>query len=244
MQCGVEGHAEQRIGAHPENRLKYSPIERRSECQRGLEPRLERGIAGIKPGHCITNMAETPTEPIGASSGDEVPNARGQVANQWTTNSDEVPRTEGICRDSRESPALIPYEDDFMNHPGEYEQKRREAEIRKANQENSNQSSQSDLEQRLQDLGLTAPRITQQQVEDNIVHTEIVKHVTPSGQVLRWAVLTTKNGYAVTGRPSVSVSSANDNESIGREIAIENAKQELWPLMGYELKTQLAKQGI
>lgn len=128
-----------------------------------------------------------------------------------------------------------------MNHPGEYEQKRREAEIRKANQENSNQSGQGDLEQRLQDLGLTAPRITPQQLEDNIVHTEIVKHVAPSGQVLRWAVLTTKNGYAVTGRPSVSVSSANDNESIGREIAIENAKQELWPLMGYELKTKLAE---
>jgi len=72
------------------------------------------------------------------------------------------------------------------------------------------------------------------------VHTEIVKHISPSGQVLRWAVLTTRNGFAVTGRPSASVSSSNDNEEIGKKVAIDNAMQELWPLMGYELRSKLA----
>lgn len=96
------------------------------------------------------------------------------------------------------------------------------------------------IEQEIQAKGLTAPRITPGDLEANILHTEVVKHVTPSGQVLRWAVLTARNGYAVTGRPSVSVSPANDDEEIGAKVAIANARSELWPLMGYELRSKLA----
>lgn len=92
----------------------------------------------------------------------------------------------------------------------------------------------------IQAKGLTAPRVTPADLQANIVHTEIVKHVSPSGQVLRWAVLTTRNGFAVTGRPSASASSSNDNEEIGKKVAIDNAMQELWPLMGYELRSKLA----
>ncbi len=96
------------------------------------------------------------------------------------------------------------------------------------------------IEAEIQAKGLTAPRVTPADLQANIVHTEIVKHISPSGQVLRWAVLTTRNGFAVTGRPSASVSSANDNEEIGKKVAIDNAMQELWPLMGYELRGKLA----
>lgn len=101
-------------------------------------------------------------------------------------------------------------------------------------------STDAQIEAEIQAKGLTAPRITPADIEANIAHTEIVKHISPSGQVLRWAVLTTRNGYAVTGRPSASVSSANDNAEIGEKVAIENARQELWPLMGYELRSKLA----
>lgn len=100
------------------------------------------------------------------------------------------------------------------------------------------------IEQEIQAKGLTAPRVTPADIDANIVHTEIVKHISPSGQVLRWAVLTTRNGYAVTGRPSASASSANDNAEIGEKVAIENARQELWPLMGYALKEQLHNAAI
>jgi hypothetical protein len=99
--------------------------------------------------------------------------------------------------------------------------------------------SDKEIENEIQAKGLTAPRITLETLKANIAHIEIVKHVSPSGQVLRWAVLTTQNGFAVTGRPSASASSANDNAEIGEKIAIENATQELWPLMGYELKSRL-----
>ena len=87
---------------------------------------------------------------------------------------------------------------------------------------------------------MKAPSVSACDIEANIVGTDIVKHVSQSGQVLRWAVLTTMSGFAVTGKPSCAVSSANDDPEIGECIAIENAKQELWPLMGYALKERLS----
>jgi hypothetical protein len=88
--------------------------------------------------------------------------------------------------------------------------------------------------------GLTAPRTTLQDLEDNIVHIEIVKHISHSGQVLRWAILTVRSGFSVTGRHSCSVSSANDDQEIGERIAIENAKKELWAFMSYSLQERLS----
>jgi hypothetical protein len=84
-----------------------------------------------------------------------------------------------------------------------------------------------------------APRVTREDLDSNIISTEIVKHVAPSGQILRWAVLTTRSGYAVTGRHSAAVSAANDRAEIGEQIAVDNARTELWSLMGYALKQRL-----
>lgn len=101
--------------------------------------------------------------------------------------------------------------------------------------------SDESMEQAIKAAGADkAPRITPADIEANIVDVEIVKHVSKSGQVLRWAVLTTRNGFAVVGKPSCSVSSANDNAEIGEKVAIANSKEELWPLMGYALKEKLA----
>ena len=89
---------------------------------------------------------------------------------------------------------------------------------------------------------LTAPRVTPQDLNDNIIDVEVVKHVSRGGQVLRWAVLTTKSGYAVVGNPSVAVSPENDDEDVGTKVAYENSKNQLWPLMGYALKERLTKE--
>ncbi len=99
--------------------------------------------------------------------------------------------------------------------------------------------SDKDIEQEIQAKGLTAPRVTLDDLKANIQNVDIVKHVSISGQVLRWAVITTQNGFAVTGKPSCSVSSANDDAEIGEKIAIENAENELWALMGYALKEKI-----
>lgn len=99
------------------------------------------------------------------------------------------------------------------------------------------------IEDEIRSKGLTAPRVTPADLLNNIKHVEYVIHITPNWQVLRWAVITTKNGFAVTGRPSVAVSPANDDAEIGQKVARENAMNEMWPLMGYALKEQLHAQG-
>lgn len=95
------------------------------------------------------------------------------------------------------------------------------------------------IEQEIKAKGLTAPRVTPADIEANITGIEYVKHISLGGQVLRWAVITTRNGFAVTGRPSVAVSPENDDASIGEKVAKANAVNELWPLMGYALKERL-----
>lgn len=85
-----------------------------------------------------------------------------------------------------------------------------------------------------------APRVTLAAAEEAVRHIEYVEHVTASGQVLRWAILVMQNGFSVTGRPSAAVSRANDNKETGEKIAFDNAFQEVWPLLGYELKTKMA----
>lgn len=84
-----------------------------------------------------------------------------------------------------------------------------------------------------------APRVTKADIEANIAHVEYVRFVTHSGQVLRWAVITLRNGFSVTGRPSAAVCPENDNVAIGEKVAYDNAYAEVWPLMGYALKDRL-----
>lgn len=103
----------------------------------------------------------------------------------------------------------------------------------------SPRTDDSAIEQEIKAKGLTAPRVTPDDLNANITDVEIVKHISRGGQVLRWAVITTKSGYAVVGNPSVAVSPQNDDEEIGKKVAFENSKNQLWPLMGYALKESL-----
>lgn len=103
----------------------------------------------------------------------------------------------------------------------------------------SPQTGDQAIEAEIVAKGLTAPRVKFEEVMSNIEDREIVKHVSKSGQVLRWAVLTTRNGFSVAGKPSCSASKENDNAEIGEKLAISNAVDELWPLMGYALKERL-----
>jgi hypothetical protein len=96
------------------------------------------------------------------------------------------------------------------------------------------------LDQAHERLGHTAPRVSLADLEANIVNVEILKHRTYGGQVLRWAIITTRNGFAVVGDPSASVSPENDSQELGEKFALENSKRALWPLMGYALRERLA----
>jgi hypothetical protein len=108
-------------------------------------------------------------------------------------------------------------------------------------------------EQMIQDAGLTAPRITPNDVLGNVVsehyftaangvigaNLPINGPVTTVLSLLTFCVLTLKNGFPVTGE-SACVSFENFNAAIGRKVAKDNAIEKIWPLMGYALKDKLA----
>ncbi len=59
--------------------------------------------------------------------------------------------------------------------------------------------------------------------------------------LLTFCVLVLRNGFTVTGESSCA-SPDNFDAGIGRKIARENAKQKIWPLMGYALKQALSEE--
>jgi len=117
------------------------------------------------------------------------------------------------------------------------------------------------IEQEIQARGLTAPRITPDDIEANIMGEVYFTafdgstrgadvRVTPdfdkevfdtSLSLLTICVLVLRNGFTVTGE-SACVSPGNFDVTAGRAIARQNAIDKVWPLMGYALKEKLAKE--
>ena len=119
------------------------------------------------------------------------------------------------------------------------------------------------IEQEIQAKGLTAPRITPEDIEANIAsevfftaregrmgaidNETYVGRETPMPdnsdlkplELLTFCVLVLKNGFTVTGE-SACASPENFDAELGRKIARQNAVQKIWPLMGYALKGRLA----
>lgn len=93
------------------------------------------------------------------------------------------------------------------------------------------------IEQDIQAKGLTAPRITPEAIEANIVSADY--HIFPGSQ-MTVCCMTLRNGFTVTGE-SACASPENFDAEIGRKIARQNAIAKIWPLMGYELKTRLSQ---
>ena len=111
--------------------------------------------------------------------------------------------------------------------------------------------------------GLTAPRVTPDDIEANITtevyftaaqgslgaaiwgnhHPDIDEDSDFNGRapldLLTFCVLVLRNGFTVTGE-SACASPENFDAEIGCKIARANAVQKIWPLMGYALKQQLA----
>lgn len=120
------------------------------------------------------------------------------------------------------------------------------------------------IEAEIQAKGLTAPRVTPDAIEANIASEwyftasegVVGKYALRLAQdgigtypddlpkrpkhlsLLTFCVLVLQNGFTVTGE-SACASPENFDAEIGRKIARENAKQKIWPLMGYALKQSL-----
>lgn len=111
------------------------------------------------------------------------------------------------------------------------------------------------VEQEILRKGLTAPRVTPADIEANIVASNYFtgaegvigaaglargEYPGPLNR-LTFCVLTLRNGYTVVGYSSCA-SAENFNAELGRKLARQKAIDQLWPLMGYALREQLAKQ--
>jgi len=121
----------------------------------------------------------------------------------------------------------------------------------------------NDIEQEIQDKGLTAPRITPQRINESIrsEHYFSASDASGSGEsaitlytaatdmsishdslrLLTICVLVLRNGFTVTGE-SACASPENFDAEIGRKIARENAVNKIWMLEGYLLKQKLSEQ--
>lgn len=92
------------------------------------------------------------------------------------------------------------------------------------------------IEQEIQDKGLTAKRITPEMLDAEITDEQF--HLF-EGSCLTVCCLTLKNGFTVTGE-SACASPENFNEEIGQRIAKSNARDKIWPLLGFRLRDELA----
>jgi hypothetical protein len=119
----------------------------------------------------------------------------------------------------------------------------------------SPRTDDSAIEKEIKSKGLTAPRVTQADVEANIVSEHYFTaaegvdmadpemtdaKMPPSLKLLTFCVLVLKNGFTITGE-SACASPENFDAEIGRKIARANAVSKIWPLMGYELRTKLSQ---
>ncbi len=108
------------------------------------------------------------------------------------------------------------------------------------------------IEQAILTKGLTAPRITPSDIEQNIISEyfftaadgvygadpEYRLPASSATHLLTFCVLVLRNGFTVTGE-SACASPANFDAELERKIARQNAVGKIWPLMGYELKCRL-----
>lgn len=93
------------------------------------------------------------------------------------------------------------------------------------------------IEASIQALGLNAPRISPTHINEQIVGE--LFYVFP-GTTMTVCCLALRNGFNVIGE-SAAASPENFNEEIGRRIAKDNARNKIWALEGYLLRSKLTE---
>lgn len=98
--------------------------------------------------------------------------------------------------------------------------------------------SEKEIEAEIQAKGKTAPRITPDHIDAQIVKADY--HVFP-GTTLTVCALTLRNGFTVVGE-SASASPENFDADLGKKIARDKARDKIWALEGYLLRSKLSGQ--
>jgi hypothetical protein len=97
--------------------------------------------------------------------------------------------------------------------------------------------NETEVEAEIVAKNLTAPRLTPAHIDEQIVAEAF--YVFPN-TTLTVCALTLKNGFQVVGE-SAAASPANFNAELGQKIARDNARNKIWALEGYLLRTKLAE---
>jgi hypothetical protein len=97
-------------------------------------------------------------------------------------------------------------------------------------------SSEASIEAEIKTKGLNAPRLTPDHIDAQILAEQYF--VFP-GTTLTVCALTLKNGFHVIGE-SAAASPANFDADIGKRISRDNARNKIWALEGYLLRSKLA----
>ena len=92
--------------------------------------------------------------------------------------------------------------------------------------------NEQELESEIRAKELTAPRITPEHIDEQVVRTAY--HLFP-GTTVTVCCITLRNGFNVVGK-SACVSPKNFNSEIGRKVAFDNARNQIWELEGYSLR--------
>lgn len=124
----------------------------------------------------------------------------------------------------------------------------------------------NEIEQEIQAKGLTAPRITPADIEANIasehyftaaqgyakaMEDAAFSNGALNGEQLRQVphvlshiticVLITRNGTKLVGANEGPVSPENFDAEMGRQMARQKAIDQMWPMLGYELRTRISE---
>jgi hypothetical protein len=114
---------------------------------------------------------------------------------------------------------------------------------------------QETIEDTIQRKGLNAPRVKPEDIDAAIASKFFINAweaamAMPSTvyplpipdelKLLTICVLVLKNGFTVVGK-SACASVANYDREVGEKVALEDAKKQLWPLLGYALRERLAE---
>jgi len=99
-------------------------------------------------------------------------------------------------------------------------------------------TSEAFIEAEIRTKGLNAPRLSPDKIDATIVSEDY--HVFP-GTTMTVCALKLRNGFVVIGE-SAAASPENFDEAIGKRIARDNARNKIWALEGYLLRSNLSEQ--
>lgn len=95
--------------------------------------------------------------------------------------------------------------------------------------------SESEIETLIQERGLNAPRLTPELIDAQIKYVEYWRVPNTTTTV---CAMVLQNNFTIIGQ-SAAASMANFDEEIGKQIAYQDAREQIWKLEGYVLKNKL-----